>query len=243
MKIELVGTGSVRAQQLSACTLIDNKILIDAGSGIIKRLKKTGHKIENIENCIITHLHGDHFADIPFLLIDRTGINIEKPINIYGPKGTEDKIKKLYDILIFPIEFEIAKEKGKVNFVEFDKIENINIGDSTFVTSFEVEHGNCKPAYGFIIEKENKKIGFSGDSLYCQSIFNIIEQSDFAVLDMCFIEAKKGHMGLDDIIKISKMYPNKKFATTHMNEDARKEAKEKNIENLIVPDDGRIIEL
>lgn len=243
MKIEFVGTGSVRAPQLSACTLIDGNLLIDVGNGIVKKIKQMGYSMADIENCLITHLHGDHFADIPFLLIDRGGENTQNPLNIYGPQGLESKIKELYDILVFPIDFETAKEKAKVKFVEFKKLEHKSIDGKNFVTSFEVEHGNCKPAYGYIVERDNYKIGFSGDSAYCESVSQIVEQSDIAILDMCFIEAKKVHMGVEEVVKIAKSYPNKKFATTHMQEDARKEAKGKKIGNLIVPNDGEVIEV
>lgn len=242
MKIEFVGTGSIGALQSSACTLIDDKLLVDVPNGIIKRLKQTGHEISKIENCIITHLHGDHFADIPFLILDRFFYNVQTPINIYGPKGIENRVKDLFEIL-FPGEYNKVQEVGKVQFVEFEKMEHQILESEYYITSFEVEHGNCKPAYGYIVEKDNKKVGFSGDSKYCEAIDTIIQQSEISVLDMSFIEGRIAHMGLEDILKIMEKYPNKKIATTHMQDYVREQAKEKNIENLIIPDDGEIINI
>ncbi len=242
MKIEFIGTGSIGAIQSSASTLIDDKLLIDIGNGIIKKLKQTGHQIADIENVMITHLHGDHFADIPFLMADRYFYQIQSPIHVYGPKGLEKRVKELYDIL-FPGDYENVQEIAKVNFVEFDKMEHEKIGNETYVTSFEVNHGNCKPAYGYIVEKKNQKVGFSGDSEYCESVQQIIEQSDFSVLDMSFMQTRKGHMGLEDILKITEKYSDKKFATTHMQDYVREQAKEKKTKNLIIPEDGEIIKL
>lgn len=242
MKIEFIGTGSIGAMQSSACTLIDDKLLVDIPNGIIKKLKQTGHEIAKIENCIITHLHGDHFADIPFLIFDRVYYNVQTPINIYGPKGIEKRVKDLFEIL-FPGDYDKVQEKGKVQFVEFEKMEHKYIESGHYITSFEVEHGNCKPAYGYIVEKDNKKVGFSGDSAYCESIVTIIEQADISVLDMSFMEGRVAHMGLQDILKIMEKYPNKRIATTHMQDYVRQQAKEKNIENLIIPDDGDCIEI
>lgn len=243
MKIELIGTGSESAPQLSSSTLIDERILVDAGNGIVKKLKQLGHSILDIESHIVTHLHGDHFADLPFLIVEKGRGNTGETMYIYGPKGTEQKIKDLYNILVFPFEFDVAKERANVKFIEFDKMINEKIGEKTYITSFDVEHGNCKPAYGYVIQKDSFKIGFSGDRSYCESIPKIVEQSDIAILDMCFIKAQKGHMGLEDIIKITEEYPNKKIVTTHMSEDVRKLAKDKKIQNLIIPDDGEIINL
>ena len=240
MKIEFIGTGSVMATRLSASTLIDENLLIDVGSGIADKIKQLGYEITKIENCLITHLHGDHFADIPFFMVNRIGG--KKPLCIYGPEGLENKIKQLYDILVFPFDFETAKEKAKVSFIEFDKMEHKEIEEETYVTAFEVEHGNCKPAYGYVIERKNKKIGFSGDTCLCESVSRIVQQSDMTILDACVIEANKAHMGLNNITEITAKYPNKKFATTHMHEETRKEAKQKNIKNLIIPEDGDVLE-
>lgn len=242
MKIEFVGTGSIGATQSSSSTLIDNKLLIDMGNGIIKKLKQTGHQIKDIENCLITHLHGDHFGDIPFLMLDRFFYKIETPIHIYGPKGMEKTVKELFDIL-FPGDYETVQEIAKIDFIEFEEMKNVNIGDETYITSYEVQHGKLQPAYGYIAEKDNQKIGFSGDSCYCEAIDTIVKQSDFSILDMSWMESKKAHMGLEDILKITQTYPDKRIATTHMQDYTREQAKKQNIKNLIIPDDGEIIEI
>lgn len=242
MKIELVGTGSIGAIQSCSSTLIDDKLLIDMGNGTIKKLKHTGHLIKDLENCLITHLHGDHFGDIPFFMLDRFMYKIETPVHIYEPKGMKKTVRELFDIL-FPGDYETVQEIAKVDFIEFEEMKYVNIGEETYITSYEVQHGKIKPAYGFIVEKQNKKIGFSGDSCYCEAIDTIVKQSDLSVLDMSWMESKKAHMGLEDILKITQNYPNKKIVTTHMQDYTREQAKKQNIENLLVLDDGEIIEL
>ncbi len=242
MKIEFIGTGSIGAVQLSASTLIDDRLLIDMGNGIIKKLKQTDHKLEDIENCFITHLHGDHFADIPFLMLDRFFHKIQNPIHIYGPEGIEEKVKQLFDIL-FPGDYQRVYKVANIKFIEIEPKRQIEIEKKTVVNIFEVEHGDCNPAYGFIIEKDNQKLGFSGDSTYCEAISKIVERSNLSILDMSAIVTNKNHMGLEDIIKIATTYPNKKIATTHMQKNAREKAKEKRIRNLIIPDDGDIVNL
>lgn len=242
MKVEFVGTGSIGAIQSCASVLIENKLLIDMGNGIVKRLKQTGHPIKDIENCFITHLHGDHFGDIPFFMLDRFMYKIETPVHIYGPKGLKKTVKELFDIL-FPGDYETVQEVAKVDFIEFEEMKQVEIGDETYITSYEVQHGKIKPAYGYIVEKDNRKIGLSGDSCYCEAIDTIVKQSDISILDMSWMESKKAHMGLENILKITQMYPDKKIATTHMQDYPREQAKKQNIENLIVPDDGKIIEL
>lgn len=78
MKLQIVGTGSIPVKERNACALIDDKILIDCENGIIKILEQQGVNINNIEAVFITHLHGDHFLDLPFLILQRTFNNPKK---------------------------------------------------------------------------------------------------------------------------------------------------------------------
>ena len=71
MEINIIGSGSIGATDMSASTLIDKKILIDVPNGIVKHIKKLGYNTGEIESILITHLHGDHFFDIPFFMFDR----------------------------------------------------------------------------------------------------------------------------------------------------------------------------
>ncbi len=242
MEIEFIGTGHIGATELCASTLIDDELLVDIGNGIVKRLEQSGHKIENIKNCFITHLHGDHFGDIPFLMLYKVMNKIQTLTCIYGPEGIEERVGQLFELL-FPGDWERVQGLANVKFIEVKENQSIKIEPETTITVLEVEHGDCKPAYGYIVEKNNKKLGFSGDSIYCESISQMIKQSDLSVLDMSFVDARKNHMGLEDILNIMEIYPNKKIATTHMKEEAREEAKKKKIENLMIPDDGETIHL
>jgi len=82
-----------------------------------------------------------------------------------------------------------------------------------------------------------KKIGFSGDSCYCEAIEEIVKEAEISVLDMSVKEAgNPAHMGYADIQQICASYPEKKIIATHMQEYALGKAKENPIQNLIVPE-------
>ena len=97
MKIKTVGTGGVPAKQRSSCTLIDNKILIDCGNGIVKTLLEQNVDINKIDVLLITHLHGDHFLDLPSLIIQRKIIQATNELNIYCPNHFKGILSSISD--------------------------------------------------------------------------------------------------------------------------------------------------
>ncbi len=64
MNIKLLGTGSIYSKYNCASELVDNKILIDAGQGILKQILKIGYNLKDLKMIIITHLHSDHYSDL-----------------------------------------------------------------------------------------------------------------------------------------------------------------------------------
>lgn len=241
MKIQFIGTGSIGAIERSACTLINDEILVDLGNGNLKTIKQYGNNLLGIKALFITHLHGDHFADIPFFILNRGVLRnkIKEDFIIYGPEKLEEKTKIVFEE--FFGEYNHKKEVARVNFkvVEENKQEEINGYE---ITPYLVDHGKIKPAYGYVISKDKKTIGFSGDSIYCKAIDEIVKNSDIAVLDMSAEKEVPYHMGLDDIIKICEKYPDKKIVATHIQEETRELTKNLNIANLVIPTDGDIIE-
>lgn len=79
----------------SACTLINDDMIVDMPNGTLKQLLKKNYNPDKIKTILITHMHGDHTADVPFFLkyvYNFSKINNE--IVIIGPKGIENEIIK-----------------------------------------------------------------------------------------------------------------------------------------------------
>lgn len=243
MEIKLIGTGSIGAVQYSASTLINKEILIDMPNGIVKRIKQLGEDVLNIKAILITHLHGDHFLDIPFFMLEKYFNKITEETEIYCPRGTLNKIKQLFDIA-YPGDYDKVTEAINVRFIEFEELKNQKLLNKYDIDSIAVEHGNLKPAYGYIIKENEKSIGFSGDSKMCEAIEHIVKESDLAVLDMSLSEdGNNAHMGLNDIEKLCGENKEKTIVSIHMHDYTRQVAKSKDIDNLIIPEDGQIINI
>ena len=238
MKIQFLGTGSITSKSNPSSYLIDEKLLIDCGNGIVKTILNTDNNIYEIDTLLITHLHGDHILDIPFLILMRGFIDINNILTIYGPKRIKETIKDLirasYSELVDDWDNFIIK--AKVEFIEIEENE-YQINDY-HLKVFDVEHGSFKPAFGFII---NNKIGFSGDSALSNKIEEMLKTVEYGILDNSFLNGGSSHMGLDILKELSLKYPQTILIPTHMNDEVRIHTKQLDNKNIQVYDDLDIL--
>lgn len=64
-------------------------------------LKAAGVEPHDIEMVVLTHLHGDHFGGLPFLILDGQFRRRERPLTIAGPPGSTERLHRAMDGL-FP---------------------------------------------------------------------------------------------------------------------------------------------
>ena len=115
MKIKAIGTGAIWSKKNSACYLIDETILIDIPNGTCKELKRIGVEPIDIKYILLTHLHGDHYFDIPFLLLSKIKSEYICSVVIATSKDGISKIKKLTK-LAFPNTIKKIKNKVKIKY-------------------------------------------------------------------------------------------------------------------------------
>lgn len=237
MKLKIIGSGSMASVNNSASYLLDGIIAIDMPNGFCKNVKKLNLNLEKIENVLITHFHGDHYFDLPFYFYALSKKE-NKTTNIYLNKRNIKKIKKLFK-LAFPNSMKGMKKNIQINY----------INKKTFkINDYEVEkvlvsHGNLKPAFGYIITNNSVKIGFTGDSSYCDQIEYMASICDYLICDCSFKLGDDKHMGIDNIVDMAERYKNHKFIVSHMSDATRNEIEKTKLENIIIPNDGDLIEI
>src|SRR5207302_6520806 len=84
-----------RAQSSNVLIVNGASYVVDAGEGVTRRLTRAGIAIRDIDNIFITHAHDDHTGGLGELLTAEYRFNRTKPVNIYGPLGTETLVKAL----------------------------------------------------------------------------------------------------------------------------------------------------
>ena len=93
MRIVALGTGqpSPRPKQAAACWLVElgngDKFFFDLGAGCHERIAAQKIPYDLIDKVFISHLHVDHYGDLPSFWLGGTVMNRLTPLRVWGPSG------------------------------------------------------------------------------------------------------------------------------------------------------------
>lgn len=76
-------------------------VLIDCGASSLVAMQAAGVDPSAVGHVLLTHLHGDHFGGLPFMILDGQFRRRERPLVIAGPAGTRERLGRTMEAL-FP---------------------------------------------------------------------------------------------------------------------------------------------
>ncbi len=237
MKVVVVGSGSMWRASNSASYKIDEDIVVDMPNGMCKNLLKLKEDLGKVRNVLLTHFHGDHYFDIPFFFLFKARSE-DKIVNVFCSKEGKRKNAQLLK-LAFPMAFKEVLKDINLKYV-FDNKFMVN---DYQVEKLLVDHGSMKPAYGYIFSKDKIKVGFTGDSTLCESVEYMAQVCNYLFCDCMFIKGTSKHMGIDMLNILSEKYPNCHFVVSHLEDNTREELIKNKKDNIIVPEDGLVINI
>ncbi|HEX5486797.1 MAG TPA: 3',5'-cyclic-nucleotide phosphodiesterase [Limnobacter sp.] len=171
--VEVLGcSGSIGIpRQGTTSFLIDDDILIDAGTGVCEL---DFARLEKIEHVLITHTHLDHICSLPFL-VDTVGVGRPRPLRVYAMQSVLDSLHKhIFNEDIWPDFTRIPNETNPVmEFVPLEPEDHLVLGDRTLFT-VAVEH--TVPAVGVFLKTPTGAWCFSGDTHQTDRLYQVINQ-------------------------------------------------------------------
>jgi ribonuclease BN (tRNA processing enzyme) len=243
VRLRFVGSGDAFAGggRFQACLHLEGgtePMLIDCGATSLVALKRERIDPNSIGWIVLSHLHGDHFAGIPWLILDGQFNSRTRPLVIAGPPSTQQRFNAAFEAL-YP-GATTAERPFETRFIEMPERVATELGPA-LVTPFEVVHGGGAPPYALRIEYAGKVIAYSGDTDWTDELPEVADGADVFVCECSFFESEvQGHLNYRTLTAKRSKLGCRRLVLTHMSEEMLGHLDQVDVETA---SDGAVIEL
>ncbi|MFO1199774.1 MAG: 3',5'-cyclic-nucleotide phosphodiesterase [Burkholderiaceae bacterium] len=160
MRVRVLGcSGGIGARARTTSFLVDDDVLLDAGTGVEDL---TVEELAAIDHVFLTHSHLDHIAALP-LLVDSVGGLRKKPVVVHALPETIDALRThIFNWVIWPDFTEIPHYERPWMVFEPLSIGSVVSLGGRFVRSLPANH--TVPAVAFHVYTDHASLVFSGDT-------------------------------------------------------------------------------
>ena len=225
MQIKILGcSGGIGEDLRTTSILVDDDILIDAGTGVGDLSMEALLKIDHI---FITHSHLDHIAFIPFLLDTVMGFRT-KPVTVHAIHDTLNTLRAhIFNWKVWP-DFNMIPDAANP-FLLYQEIklgEPLILNGRTF-TALPANH--VVPAVGYQINSGDASLVFTGDTTTCDPLWaavNTIKNLKYFIIETAFSNCERElaklskhlcpSMLVDELAKLKRDRPLPEVFITHL---------------------------
>jgi ribonuclease BN (tRNA processing enzyme) len=201
-------------------------------------MKRAGVNPSEIGCVLLSHLHGDHFGGVPFLILDGQFSRRERPLRIVGPPGVQARVEAAMEVF-FPGSAKV-QQRFTVEFVELRDRVATPIGPAT-VTPFLVEHACGAPPYALRVEYSSKVVVYSGDTEWTENLVEAARGADLFICEAYFFDKTiRYHLDYQTLLSHRAQLHCKRLILTHMSQDMLSRS---GMVEIDCAEDGWIVEL
>lgn len=191
-RIVLLGTGTPspdpeRSGPATAIVVNGTPYLVDFGPGVVRRIAAAAQKgvpglsVLNIKHVFLTHLHSDHTAGYPDLILTPWSVGRTHALEVYGPRGLSKMTRHILEAYADDIRIRRQDKKtlGRPQEADGYKVNAREIAPGVVfqdahvkVTAFRVNHGDVSGAFGYRFDTPDRSIVISGDAAPSQTVID-----------------------------------------------------------------------
>lgn len=221
MRVRVVGSGDAfgsggRYQTCIALahdTQTEATVLLDCGATSLTALRVQQLDPNEVGTVVLSHLHGDHFGGLPFLILDGQFRRRTKDLTVLGPAGTQHRLEQAMETL-FPGSSQVRR-RFDVHVVEHEHQQPRTEGGFYF-TPFEVRHASGAPAYALRVEGRTASMAYSGDTEWTDTLLEAADDVDLFLCEGYSPTAVRWHLDLDAIAAHRDRLTCRRLVLTHL---------------------------
>jgi ribonuclease BN (tRNA processing enzyme) len=222
LTVRFLGSGDAFGSggRFQTCLLLqadETLALVDCGSSSLIAMKNAGVDPSDVGWVLISHLHGDHFGGIPFLVLDGQFSRRERPLVVAGPTGIRGRVEAAMEVL-FPGSVGVQR-RFPLEFLELSERTPATVGP-VGVTPYSAVHASGAPAFALRVEFGGSIITYSGDTEWTDELIDAARGADLFVCEAYFFEKKiRYHLDYATLEAKRDLLDCKRIIITHMSED------------------------
>lgn len=199
LTVRFLGSGDAFGSggRLQACILVDSgslRLLLDCGDTSLVAMRQQGVQPNDIDAVLLTHMHGDHCAGVPYLLMEamlpgkRT-----RPLLVAGPRGCPAHLEQLREAL-FPGS-RVMNPRFPYRVVELEPGARTGFEGFT-VSAYPARHTAETNPLILRLECGERVITYSGDTEWTDALALACRGADLLITE-CYFHDKPVRMHLD----------------------------------------------
>ncbi len=226
---DAIGTGA-RNQTCLHLRTEEAAFLIDCGPTSLTGMKQLGLPTHQLDGILLTHAHGDHFAGVPFILLEQVELKRERPFWLMGTEAVLEIVKQwnrlAYGGLMDKLGFELR-------WLAIEHEPRSIPGTGIMVYPFAMHHQKERLCLGYQIHlPEEKIIAFTGDTAWNDNLELLSRDTDLLICECSFYEPKSDirHLAYTELFEKRERLRSRHLILTHMGSEMLQKASNGEIE-------------
>jgi len=192
-------------------------VLLDCGATSLTALRQQQIDPNQLETVLVSHLHGDHFGGLPFLVLDGQFRHRTHDLTVFGPPGTRVRLEQAMEVL-FPGSSNVQRRFG-VHVVEHVDRRTLELGPLR-VTPYEVRHASGAPAYALRVDGPQNSVAYSGDTEWTDALLDAADSVDLFLCEGYGLAPVRWHLDLDTLARHRDQLTCRRLVLTHLSASA-----------------------
>jgi ribonuclease BN (tRNA processing enzyme) len=221
MRLQFLGSGDAFGSggRFNTCFHIERAhhghLLVDCGASSMVAIRKCEVEPNAISTVLVSHLHGDHFAGLPFFLLDAQLVSRRTaPLLLAGPPGFRERLMTIMEAM-FAGSTQVQR-RFELEIRELELHERVEM-NGLAVTPYLMKHYSGAPSYALRIETEGKVLTYSGDTEWVEELIPAARDADLFICEAYFFDkVMKYHIDYTTLINHLPQIGARRTIVTHM---------------------------